>query len=150
MRILGRRLQVGIVSAGLVAAITGIAGAGVAASVEPATGRVEFARALPAISHPVAGEVVLGRADGQYSVGYGTARPATLSLNSLCANTISGITWSTWGGPEAKGRGVLCAPAGSPESGGPVILTATDRGTCAGRIAYRQLWLDGKPAWKVC
>lgn len=50
----------------------------------------------------MAGEVVLGRADNEYSVGYGTARPATLSLNSLCANTISDITWSTWGGPEAS------------------------------------------------
>ncbi|MCZ0911848.1 hypothetical protein O0V02_05335 [Gordonia amicalis] len=150
MRILGHRVQVGIAAAGLVAAVTGIAGAGVASGVEPATGPVGFARILQAAPHPVAGKVVLGRADNEYSVGYGTARPATLSLNSLCANTISDITWSTWGGPEAKGRGVLCAPAGSPESGGPVTLTATDRGTCAGRIAYRQLWIDGRPAWKVC
>ncbi|MBM7416253.1 MULTISPECIES: hypothetical protein [Nocardiaceae] len=96
------------------------------------------------------GTVVLGRADDQYSVGYGTSKPETVSLNSLCANTISNIDWSTWGGSEAKGRGQLCAPAGSPESGGPVELTATDLGDCNGASAYRKLLIGGKQGWDIC
>ncbi|WP_133248633.1 hypothetical protein [Williamsia muralis] len=94
--------------------------------------------------------VVLGSSDNQYSVGYGTARPTTVSLNSLCANTISNITWSTWGGMEATGQGQMCAPAGSPESGGPVQLTATDVGDCDGATAYRKLLINGRQAWNLC
>ena len=95
-------------------------------------------------------DVVLGHADNQYSVGYGTSRPTTVSLNSLCANTISNITWSTWGQSEARGQGQMCAPAGSPESGGPVQLTATDLGNCDGAPAYRKLLINGRQAWNLC
>ncbi|MEO9326977.1 hypothetical protein [Gordonia aurantiaca] len=83
-------------------------------------------------------------------MGYGTARPSQLSLNSLCANTIVKVTWSSWGGPQAEGRGVMCAYAGDPDTGGAVRLTAGDLGDCHGRLAYRELWIDGRPGWKVC
>lgn len=95
-------------------------------------------------------DVVLGRSEDRNSVGYGTARPASLSINSLCANTIIDVTWDSWGEHEAIGHGVKCAPAGSPESGGPVTLTATDLGDCYGTQAYRQLLVDGRPAWTFC
>lgn len=93
---------------------------------------------------------VLGRADNQYAVGYGTARPTTISLNSLCANTISAITWTSWGGPQASGTGQMCAPAASPDSGGSVQLTATDLGDCYGTQAYRKLLIDGQAGWNIC
>lgn len=95
-------------------------------------------------------DVVLGRADNEYSVGYGTARPQTLSLNSLCANTISDITWESWGGPSAVGRGLVCAPAGSPDTGGPSTITAMDLGDCFGQRAYRRVLINGELAWNVC
>jgi hypothetical protein len=93
---------------------------------------------------------VLGRADNEYAVGYGTARPSVLSLNSLCANTISNINWTSWGDATASGTGDLCAPAGDPTSGGPVQLTATDLGDCAGVRAYRQLVITDHSTLEVC
>lgn len=95
-------------------------------------------------------DVVLGRADNEYSVGYGTARPKRLSLNSMCANTISDITWESWGGPSVVGRGLVCAPAGSPDTGGPSTITATDIGDCFGERAYRRVLINGELAWNVC
>jgi hypothetical protein len=93
---------------------------------------------------------VLGRADNEYAVGYGTERPAVLSLNSLCANTISNIRWTSWGDDTASGTGDLCAPAGDPTSGGPVQLTAADLGECAGIRAYRQLVIADHSTLDVC
>ncbi|MDI9915793.1 hypothetical protein [Rhodococcus sp. IEGM 1379] len=85
------------------------------------------------------GAVVLGSSAGTYSEGYGTAQPEMLSLNSLCANTIARISWTSWGGQTAVGSGIQCAPAGSPDSGGPVQLIASDLGDCGGVQAYRSM-----------
>ncbi|MCZ4552168.1 hypothetical protein [Gordonia rubripertincta] len=99
---------------------------------------------------PVSGPVVLGRADNQYAIGYGTERPELVSLNSLCGNTISDITWTSWGGETATGTGNVCAPAGDPTSGGPTQLTATDLGDCYGVQAYRRLVLASGGSFNTC
>lgn len=96
------------------------------------------------------GPVVLGRADNQYAIGYGTERPELVSLNSLCSNTISDITWTSWGGETATGTGNVCAPAGDPTSGGPTQLTATDLGDCYGVQAYRRLILGSGGSFNTC
>ncbi|WP_143695141.1 hypothetical protein [Williamsia sp. 1135] len=98
----------------------------------------------------VSGPVVLGRADNQYAIGYGTERPELVSLNSLCGNTISDITWTSWGGETATGTGNVCAPPGDPTSGGPTQLTATDLGDCYGVQAYRRLILASGGSFDTC
>ena len=40
--------------------------------------------------------VVLGVSQGKYSMGYGEVRPSTLTSNSMCANVISKIKWTSW------------------------------------------------------
>lgn len=142
----GVRLFFAKTATALVSYLTEKAGPGVATS---ATWTVTSqTRNSPA--PPSGAEVVLGRATDRYSIGYGTPRPRTVSLNSLCANSISNITWESWGGPTATGNGMVCAPAASPSSGGPSVITATDLGDCQGTRAYRQLFVDGEFAWNIC
>ncbi|WP_139278422.1 hypothetical protein [Rhodococcoides fascians] len=95
-------------------------------------------------------DAVIGRPTDQYSVGYGSERPETLSINSLCGNTITNISWTTWGNESATGTGTKCAPAGSPKDGGPVSLVATDLGDCGGAKAYRSLVIAGGSKIDVC
>ncbi|MEW5808607.1 MAG: hypothetical protein AB1925_04060 [Actinomycetota bacterium] len=99
------------------------------------------------------GLVVLGASSDQYSVGFGTSRPATLSLNSLCANTITDITWNSWGGAVAHATGTWCQSAGAVSRGEPVrrvSLTATGLGLCQGRIGYRSLQYDAQAPTSIC
>ncbi|WP_207837272.1 hypothetical protein [Williamsia soli] len=117
-----------------------------AATADANTAIPTFTTTAPAVSGPV----VLGRADNQYAIGYGTERPELLSLNSLCSNTISDITWTSWGGETATGTGTVCAPAGDPTSGGPTQLTATDLGDCYGVQAYRRLTLASGGTLNTC
>ncbi|MEP9417410.1 hypothetical protein ABLE92_24130 [Gordonia sp. VNQ95] len=81
--------------------------------------------------------LVLGQPDGAYSVGYGSVRPPTLSLSSLCANTIGNIVWESWGAPTARGTGTACRSAS--DSRVPTTLVASDVGMCGGVRGYRSL-----------
>ena len=96
---------------------------------------------------------VLGQPMDTYSVGFGEARPAQLSQNSMCGNTITGISWSSWGGPTAQGAGLWCQSAGAVSRGEapkPVSLTASDLGSCNGVLAYRTLRYDSGETIPVC
>ncbi|MCG7592742.1 hypothetical protein [Mycobacterium sp. PSTR-4-N] len=106
---------------------------------------------LPSAS--ASGLVVLGAPSDQYSVGFGTSRPATLSLNSLCANTITDIAWDSWGGQVAHATGTWCQSAGAISRGEPVrqvSLTATGLGLCQGRLGYRSLQYDSDAPMSIC
>ena len=120
-----------------------------------ASGLVIAAAAAP-WSQPSAsaiGLVVLGAPSDQYSVGFGTSRPATLSVNSLCGNTITNIAWDSWGGQVAHATGTWCQSAGAASRGEPlrrVSLTATELGLCQGRIGYRSLQYDSDSPTSIC
>lgn len=115
------------------------------------------APSAPAPAGPAPGHtnsyVVLGAPSDQYSVGYGTARPNGISTNSLCGNTIDGISWENWGEPVAQGSGTWCQNSGARSRGeppSPVQLTASDIGECQGKIAYRMLQFDAQPPTSIC
>ena len=81
-------------------------------------------------------------------MGFGKVAPAYISLSSLCANTVTKITWKGWGGPVATGRGIACQSAGALDRGEPertVTFVASNLGTCGGKPAYRTLTRDGEP-----
>lgn len=102
---------------------------------------------------PVDAEVVLGAPSDQDSVGYGASRPDGISTNSLCGDTITDVSWDSWGGPVAYGSGTWCQNSGSRSRGEPpqrVTLTATDIGECQGKRAYRSLQFDDQPPTSIC
>jgi hypothetical protein len=91
-------------------------------------------------------QVVLGSSMGGSSVGYGTERPATISLGS-CANAISSITWDSWGEPVAHGDGTACAQTGTPAH---YALVASDLGLCQGVLAYRTFQIGPNDPQSIC
>jgi hypothetical protein len=88
-------------------------------------------------------EPVLAAPIGRTSTGLGTVRPRTISSGGDPATAIDSVTWSSWGGPTARGRGVGCfVPAGKPIAScvrRPVDVIATNLGRCDGRRAYEDL-----------
>ena len=123
----------------------GVAGAIVAVSV-PQVVVDDAVTAAPA-------RVVLGVSQGKYSMGYGEVRPSTLTSNSMCANVISKIKWTSWGGAKARGHGVFCQSAGAEYRGEPIqraTLVAWDIGICGGKRSYRKLSIDGWKATNIC
>jgi hypothetical protein len=91
----------------------------------------------------VAPEPVLAAPIGRASVGFGTIRPRTVSGGGDPSSAIDSITWSSWGGPTARGHGVGCfVPAGKPISAcvrRPVEVIAASLGRCDGHRAYQDL-----------
>lgn len=107
----------------------------------PASHVVAFAAsvavALAAVQAPAADgspAVVLGSvvAMGPHSVGYGSERPAVISMCS-CANAISKIVWQDWGEPVAHGSGQGCTQSGAPPQ---YPLVASNIGQCQGILAF--------------
>jgi hypothetical protein len=90
--------------------------------------------------------VLLGSAIGDNSVGYGTERPAKISLGS-CANAIDDIAWDDWGGPVAHGAGTACRQSGTPPR---YSLVASEIGMCNGQIAYRTLQISTNDPQSIC
>lgn len=88
-------------------------------------------------------EPVLAAPIGRTSIGLGTVRPRTVSSGGDPTTGIEGITWSSWGGPTARGRGTGCfVPPGEPTAScvrRPVDVIATNIGTCSGHRAYQDL-----------
>lgn len=91
-------------------------------------------------------QVVLGSASDSGAVGYGTERPATISLGS-CANAIHDIVWDDWGGPTAHGSGTACQQSGTAPR---YSLVASDIGTCHGQTAYRTLQISTNNPQPIC
>lgn len=121
--------------------------------------RFEYTPVSPAPADPAPAPaatdrtIVLGAPSDQYSVGYGSARPATISTNSLCGNTITDVVWESWGDDVARGSGTWCQSAGAQSRGEPlqhVALTATDVGNCGGQLAYRALQFDAAQPTSIC
>lgn len=130
---LARRTILGVVALAVVAWLTGCAGV-----LAPAPSRT------PADSDPAAHrEPVLAAPIGRASVGLGTARPRTVSGGGDPSSGIESITWRSWGGATARGRGFGCfVPPGKPIAAcvrRPVEVIATGLGTCGGRRAYEDL-----------
>lgn len=94
-------------------------------------------------SRPTPPEPVLAAPIGKASVGFGTVRPRAVSGGGDPASAIDSITWLSWGGPTARGRGTGCyVPAGKPISAcvrRPVEVIATRLGSCDGRRAYEDV-----------
>jgi hypothetical protein len=90
-----------------------------------------------------ASEPVLAAPIGRASVGFGSVRPRTVSGGGDPTSAIDSITWRSWGGPTARGRGTGCfVPAGEPLSScvrRPVEVIAASLGSCDGRRAYQDL-----------
>ena len=109
------------------------------------------------LSAPIAAadpEPVLGTPFIDGAIGYGTARPEELSQGGTCGgDVILKITWDSWGGPTASGRGVKCLTAGEAAEGQQperVALTASDLGPCHGKLAYRTLAVGASSPDPVC
>jgi hypothetical protein len=112
--------------------------AGCAARPAPLPETTSTAPARPATPVPVLAEPI-----GRTSVGLGTVRPRTVTGGGDPAGAIDSITWRSWGGATARGRGIGCfVPPGKPIAlcvRRPVEVIATRLGSCAGRRAYEDL-----------
>ena len=93
---------------------------------------------------PSSGAIVLG-ATVSGGAGYGTARPTALDNGGSRTGMVDQISWSSWGGDRAEGRGRGFNAQGDVMGGAPetysVIVVAFDPGTCGGQRAYRKLFV---------
>lgn len=94
---------------------------------------------------PLASSVVLGGEiyGGEYGQGWGTERPDAISNGGASpSGSITNVSWSSWGGPVAYGRGrhPIYKPRGGYYRHAVVAqLKAVQIGTCEGRDAYLKL-----------
>lgn len=76
-------------------------------------------------------------------IGFGTARPTEINANGDGTSYIDGVTWESWGGPTATGRGTASwVPPNGYASDGvprPAVVVASDLGDCGGQLAYRRV-----------
>jgi hypothetical protein len=130
---LALRTVVGVLG---IVAVTTLAGCAGSPAPAPTT-------SSPAPTRRTAPEPVLAAPIGKASIGFGTVRPRTVSGGGDPTSAIDSITWRTWGGPTARGRGMGCyVPAGKPLSAcvrRPVEVIATSIGRCDGHRAYQDL-----------
>jgi hypothetical protein len=101
--------------------------------------RAEIAR-VEAADRPIP---VLGAAWAPYQKGFGTSRPKDVFNGGDPTGVLSGITWTSWGGPTATGSGTA-AYEGPNQSVAesrfePAMAEAFDLGMCKGKLAYRRL-----------
>ncbi|GAA1078818.1 hypothetical protein [Tsukamurella spumae] len=86
--------------------------------------------------------VVLGSLPSNGS-GYGVVRPGAIDNGASITGRVTGISWSSWGGDRAEGRGTAYNAMGDVMGGAPetypVQLVAFEIGTCDGKRAYRKL-----------
>ena len=77
---------------------------------------------------------------GPSGIGFGQVDPAAISLGGDPTGTVTGISWQSWGGPDATGtgRGTYIGPDQTVAQGTPETATvvAYDLGTCKGAPAY--------------
>lgn len=84
------------------------------------------------------------------SDGLGEVRPRTIDFGGNSTGVVDGVSWSTWGGVTAQGRGTASfVPAGQANAGGiPTRATVRAYGltTCDGHPAYRNVtwWFPSK------
>jgi hypothetical protein len=106
---------------------------------------------------------LLGVVWGPYQSGWGTSRPTEVFNGGDPTGRISNVTWQSWGGSEAVGRGTsyyvnstATAATGELE---PATIVAWDLGTCLGHRAYlRATWyfptmgdqLDRSNSYDIC
>jgi hypothetical protein len=86
----------------------------------------------------------LGRPAGIFAnngEGFGEVRPATVFLGGDPTGLVMHITWSSWGGSTATGKGTSdwVGPNQSVATGTQeaVTIVAFDLGTCGGKLMYR-------------
>ncbi|MEJ2862436.1 zinc ribbon domain-containing protein [Actinomycetospora flava] len=94
-------------------------------------------------SAPVSGTPTLGAVWAPNQTGFGDVRPGEVYAGGSSTGQVTGVTWESWGGTEATGRGTgLWVPDGVATSDGvqrPVVVVASDLGDCHGRLAYRSV-----------
>ena len=77
------------------------------------------------------------------ATGYGTSRPSELNANGDGTSVVDGITWQSWGGATATGRGTASwVPPTGPNSDGQqtrAVVIASDLGDCHGHLGYRKV-----------
>lgn len=104
----------------------------VPSSTEAPSARPSTAEALPTLG------LVWGPGGQQ---GYGTVRPATVFNGGDPTGLVRHITWSSWGGATATGRGEAewVAPGQTVAQGifQPATIVAFDLGSCGGHPAYQ-------------
>ena len=85
----------------------------------------------------------LGAVWGASQTGFGTARPGEIYAGGSPSGLVTDVTWQSWGGDRATGRGTaLWIPDGVSTADGvekPVVVVATNLGDCHGRLAYRSV-----------
>lgn len=95
----------------------------------------------------VAPAPVLATADAfsvpQYTTGFGLVRPSEFFQGGDPTGAVSNITWDSWGGKTATGRGTSCyVPTSASVSEcveKPVMVLAANLGACGGVRAYENL-----------
>lgn len=116
--------------------------ASAAASPVPSTPPAPSTSASPQTS--AAAVPTLGRLAGifaQGGQGFGQVKPAKIFNGGDPTGLVTGITWSSWGGPQATGSGMsdYVGPNQSVASGTqkPVTVVAFKLGTCHGTLMYK-------------
>lgn len=86
---------------------------------------------------------LLGEPWGLYQVGFGTAIPSLVFNGGDPTGLFENLTWSSWGGATADGRGTALYEDGSvivaAEPREPASFRAYDLGTCQGHRVYLHL-----------
>ncbi|RDH12013.1 hypothetical protein DVB88_09685, partial [Tsukamurella pulmonis] len=94
---------------------------------------------------PSSGAAIILGSMPSNGTGYGTERPAEVYNGGSITGRVTGITWSSWGGERAEGRGTGYNAMGSVMDGAPETypaqVVAFDPGTCNGKQAYRKLFV---------
>lgn len=114
-----------------------------ATAAAPKTAPKTAPRTAPARSAAPAGVVPVVGWSGWTpgGTGYGTARPSELDADGDGTSVVEDITWQTWGGATATGRGTATwvPPTGSLADGVEMqaVVVASDLGDCHGRLGYR-------------
>jgi hypothetical protein len=103
------------------------------------------ASASPQTSAAAAAAVpTLGRLAGVFAPGgqgFGQVKPAKIFNGGDPTGLVTGLTWSSWGGPQATGSGMsdYVGPNQSVATGSqkPVTVVAFKLGTCHGTLMYK-------------
>lgn len=94
-------------------------------------------------STPVSGTPTLGAVWSASQTGFGDVRPGEIYAGGSPTGLVTGVTWQSWGGAQATGRGTSTwVPDGAATSDGvqrPVVVVASNLGDCHGRLAYRSV-----------
>ncbi|GAA4752170.1 hypothetical protein GCM10023199_34400 [Actinomycetospora chibensis] len=85
----------------------------------------------------------LGAVWAPNQTGFGAVRPPEVYAGGDPTGMVTDVTWQSWGGPTAIGRGTgsWMPPDGyvSDSVSRPAVVVATNLGDCHGRLAYRSV-----------